>query len=160
MPRREYYLTDVVALARADGRPVAAVEAPEDELAGVNSRAELARAEAVVQALAARSGDGGGRDHDRSVLGLPVRRYEVLARRHDRAERVVRPGRHGRRQRTIRAFSHMEGADIGPGSIIGPFARLRPGAELENDVHVGNFVEIKAAHLGARGEGQSLELYR
>ncbi len=50
---------------------------------------------------------------------------------------------------TIRAFSHIEGAVIGPGSIIGPFARLRPGAVLENDVHVGNFVEVKASHLGA-----------
>ncbi len=48
---------------------------------------------------------------------------------------------------TIRAFSHLEGADIGPGSVIGPFARLRPGAKLEQDVHVGNFVEVKAAAL-------------
>jgi bifunctional UDP-N-acetylglucosamine pyrophosphorylase/glucosamine-1-phosphate N-acetyltransferase len=48
---------------------------------------------------------------------------------------------------TIRAFSHIEGAHIGPGSVIGPFARLRPGAELERDVHVGNFCEIKASDL-------------
>jgi bifunctional UDP-N-acetylglucosamine pyrophosphorylase/glucosamine-1-phosphate N-acetyltransferase len=50
---------------------------------------------------------------------------------------------------TIRAFSHIEGADIGAGSIIGPFARLRPGARLDEDVHVGNFVEIKASHLAS-----------
>ena len=50
---------------------------------------------------------------------------------------------------TIRAFSHIEGADIGPGSIVGPFARLRPGAKLAIDVHVGNFVEIKASHLAS-----------
>jgi bifunctional UDP-N-acetylglucosamine pyrophosphorylase/glucosamine-1-phosphate N-acetyltransferase len=50
---------------------------------------------------------------------------------------------------TIRAFSHIEGASIGPGSIIGPFARLRPGARLAQDVHVGNFVEVKAAELAA-----------
>ena len=49
----------------------------------------------------------------------------------------------------IRAFSHLEGADIGAGAIVGPFARLRPGAVLEDDVHVGNFVEVKAARLGA-----------
>ena len=61
----EYYLTDVVALARAEGRRVAAVEAPADELAGINSRAELAAAEAVVQSLAARRGDGCWRDDDR-----------------------------------------------------------------------------------------------
>jgi bifunctional UDP-N-acetylglucosamine pyrophosphorylase/glucosamine-1-phosphate N-acetyltransferase len=50
---------------------------------------------------------------------------------------------------TIRAFSHIEGADIGAGSIIGPFARLRPGAKLDHDVHIGNFVEIKASHLAS-----------
>jgi bifunctional UDP-N-acetylglucosamine pyrophosphorylase/glucosamine-1-phosphate N-acetyltransferase len=50
---------------------------------------------------------------------------------------------------TIRAFSHIEGATIGAGSIIGPFARLRPGATLDQDVHIGNFVEIKAAHLAS-----------
>ena len=71
----EYYLTDVVALARADGRSVAAVEAPADELAGINSRAELAQAEAVLQGWLRAGGDGRRRDDDRSVLGVPVRRH-------------------------------------------------------------------------------------
>jgi bifunctional UDP-N-acetylglucosamine pyrophosphorylase / glucosamine-1-phosphate N-acetyltransferase len=59
------------------------------------------------------------------------------------------PGVTVARNVTIRAFSHLEGADIGPGCVIGPFARLRPGARLEQDVHVGNFVEIKAATLAS-----------
>jgi bifunctional UDP-N-acetylglucosamine pyrophosphorylase/glucosamine-1-phosphate N-acetyltransferase len=50
---------------------------------------------------------------------------------------------------TIRAFSHIEGSEIGPGSVIGPFARLRPGSKLDDDVHIGNFVEIKASHLAS-----------
>jgi bifunctional UDP-N-acetylglucosamine pyrophosphorylase/glucosamine-1-phosphate N-acetyltransferase len=49
----------------------------------------------------------------------------------------------------IRAFSHLDGCSVGPDCVVGPFARLRPGSVLENDVHVGNFVEVKATHLGA-----------
>ena len=95
----EYYLTDVVALARADGGRVAAVEAPADELAGINSRAELAAAEAVVQSwLRAAAMDGGVTMTD-PVVGVPVRRHRTRARRDDRAQRGVRPGREGRGRR-------------------------------------------------------------
>ena len=62
---------------------------------------------------------------------------------------VFRPGVRVADNVLIRSFSHLEGATIGEGAIVGPFARLRPGAVLERDVHVGNFVEVKASRLGA-----------
>ena len=93
--KREYYLTDLVALARGECALVAAVLAPYGELRGINSRAELAEAEAMVQSLAARSGAGGRRDDDRPRLGLPRRRHGAGKRRDDRAERGVRPRRGG-----------------------------------------------------------------
>jgi bifunctional UDP-N-acetylglucosamine pyrophosphorylase/glucosamine-1-phosphate N-acetyltransferase len=143
----EYYLTDLVALARADGRAVSAVEAPADELAGVNSRSELAKAEAVLQGwLREAAMDAGVTMTDPSSVFLScdtVLSNDVIVE----PNVVFGPGVRVASNVHIKAFSHIEGADIGPGSIIGPFARLRPGAKLDKDVHVGNFVEIKAAHL-------------
>jgi bifunctional UDP-N-acetylglucosamine pyrophosphorylase/glucosamine-1-phosphate N-acetyltransferase len=147
--KKEYYLTDVVALARADGRSVLAVEAPADELAGVNSQAELARAEAVLQ--------GWMRDAAMEAGVTMIDPSSVFLSADTRLSANVTiepnvffgPGVTVAENVTIRAFSHIEGADIGAGSIIGPFARLRPGATLEQNVHVGNFVEIKASHLAA-----------
>lgn len=147
--KREYYLTDVVALARADGRAVVAVEAPADELAGVNSRAELARAEAVLQ--------GWLRDAAMQAGVTMVDPASVFLSADTALSADVTiepnvffgPGVTVESDVVIRAFSHIEGAVIGSGSVVGPFARLRPGARLERDVHVGNFVEIKASHLGA-----------
>jgi bifunctional UDP-N-acetylglucosamine pyrophosphorylase/glucosamine-1-phosphate N-acetyltransferase len=143
----EFYLTDVVALARADGRSVTAVEAPADELAGVNSRAELARAEAVLQGwLREAAMESGVTMVDPGSVFLSA--DTVLA-----ADVVIEPnvffgpGVTVGPGAVIRAFCHIEGAVIGPDSVIGPFARLRPGARLDRDVHVGNFVEIKASHL-------------
>jgi bifunctional UDP-N-acetylglucosamine pyrophosphorylase/glucosamine-1-phosphate N-acetyltransferase len=145
----EYYLTDVVALARADGWSVSAVEAPAEELGGVNSRSELARAEAIVQGwLRDAAMDAGVTMVDPSSVFLSadtrlspdvtIEPNVFFGPNVTVAENV-----------TVRAFSHIEGAAIGAGSIIGPFARLRPGARLDQDVHVGNFVEIKASHLAA-----------
>ena len=144
----EYYLTDVVALARAGQARVAAVEAPAAELAGVNSRAELAMAEAVVQSwLRAAAMEAGVTMIDPASVFL-------------RADTVFEPdvtiepsvvfgdGVTVARGAVIRAFSHLEGCVVGPDCIVGPFARLRPGTVLERDVHVGNFVEIKATTLG------------
>ena len=147
--KAEYYLTDLVALARADGQPVRAVQAPADELAGVNSRAELARAEAVLQ--------GWMRDAAMEAGVTMVDPSSVFLSADTQLSVDVTiepnvffgPGVKVAPNVTIRAFSHIEGADIGPGSIIGPFARLRPGAKLDENVHIGNFVEIKAAHLAA-----------
>ncbi|WP_158931847.1 bifunctional UDP-N-acetylglucosamine diphosphorylase/glucosamine-1-phosphate N-acetyltransferase GlmU [Acidisphaera sp. S103] len=147
--KKEYYLTDVVALARADGRSVLAVEAPAEELGGVNSRAELARAEAVLQGwLRDAAMDAGVTMIDPSSVFLSAD-TKLSADVTIEPNVFFGPGVRVAENVTIRAFSHIEGATIGAGSIIGPFARLRPGATLDEDVHVGNFVEIKAAHLAS-----------
>ncbi len=143
----EYYLTDLVALARAAGRSVRAVEAAEAELAGVNSRGELAQAEAVLQSwLRAAAMDAGVTMIDPSSVFLSAD-TELAADVTIEPNVFFGPGVKVASNVTIRAFSHIEGATIGPGSIVGPFARLRPGAVLAKDVHVGNFVEVKASHL-------------
>jgi bifunctional UDP-N-acetylglucosamine pyrophosphorylase/glucosamine-1-phosphate N-acetyltransferase len=147
--KSEYYLTDVVALARADGRSVSAVEAPAEELAGVNSRGELASAEAVLQGWMREAAmDAGVTMIDPSSVFLSAD-TRLAADVTIEPNVFFGPNVTVASNVTIRAFSHIEGADIGPGSTIGPFARLRPGAKLENDVHVGNFVEIKASHLAS-----------
>lgn len=143
----EYYLTDAVALAHAEGRPVGVVEAPADELAGVNSRGELARAEAVLQGWMREVAMAGGVtmvDPSSVFLAADTKLGTDVT---IEPNVVFGPGVSVASAVTIRAFSHLEGVDIGPGCIIGPFARLRPGTKLEQDVHVGNFVEVKAATL-------------
>lgn len=147
--KQEYYLTDVVSLARADGRSVLAVEAPAEELGGVNSRAELARAEAVLQGwLRDAAMEGGVTMVDPSSVFLSAD-TKLSADVTIEPNVFFGPDVTVAENVTIRAFSHIEGATIGAGSTIGPFARLRPGATLEQDVHIGNFVEIKAAHLAS-----------
>src|SRR4051794_17472534 len=136
----EYYLTDLVALARADSRPVTAVEAPADELAGINSRGELARAEAVLQGWMREAAMEAGVtmvDPSSVFLSADTRLGTDVT---IEPNVVFGPGVTVADTVTIRAFSHLEGVAIGPGCVIGPFARLRPGAKLERDVHVGNFV--------------------
>jgi bifunctional UDP-N-acetylglucosamine pyrophosphorylase / glucosamine-1-phosphate N-acetyltransferase len=152
----EYYLTDLVALARAESRPVHAVEAPAEELAGVNSRAELAQAEVTLQSwLRTSAMDAGVTMTDPATVHLST---DTEFGQDVTIEPNVffGPGVKVASNVTIRAFSHIEGATIGSGSIIGPFARLRPGAELERNVHVGNFVEIKATHMGEGAKANHL----
>jgi bifunctional UDP-N-acetylglucosamine pyrophosphorylase/glucosamine-1-phosphate N-acetyltransferase len=145
----EYYLTDVVGLARADGIPCAAAVGPGEELLGVNSRAELAAAEAVMQArLRARAMDGG------ATLIDPATVYLSFDTRLGRDTVVgpnvwFGPGVRVGANVEIRPSCHIEGARIADDCIIGPFARLRPGADLGRGVHIGNFVEIKAAKVEA-----------
>ncbi len=144
----EYYLTDIVALARKRGLGATAVTCPEAETLGVNSRADLAAAEAVFQARArAQALDDGVTlvapdtvhfSHD-TVLGRDVVVEPNV---------VFGPGVTVETGARIRAFSHLEGAHVGGGAIVGPYARLRPGAELGNGARVGNFVEIKNAEIG------------
>jgi bifunctional UDP-N-acetylglucosamine pyrophosphorylase/glucosamine-1-phosphate N-acetyltransferase len=145
----EYYLTDVVALARADHVNVAAVEAEADELAGVNSRADLAAAEGVVQSwLRAAAMEAGVTMIDPGSVFLSVDTQfapDVTIE----PNVFFGPGVSVGANALIRAHSHLEGCSIGPGCIIGPFARLRPGTVLEQDVHIGNFVEVKASNLAA-----------
>lgn len=147
--KREFYLTDVVSIARAQGRAAAVCEVAAEEVAGVNSRAQLAEAEAILQRrLRARALEAG------VTLVAPETVFLSADTRFGsdvivEPNVVFGPGVRVEEGATIRAFSHVEGAHIGPGAIVGPFARLRPGAALGQGVHVGNFVEIKASDLAA-----------
>jgi bifunctional UDP-N-acetylglucosamine pyrophosphorylase/glucosamine-1-phosphate N-acetyltransferase len=141
----EYYLTDIIALARSRGLTATAVTCDEAETLGVNSRAQLAEAEAAFQARA------------RAILmddGVTLQSPETVFLARDTfigrdtliepnvvfgAGVTVESGAH------IRAFSHLEGCHVSRGSVVGPYARLRPGAELQENARIGNFVEIKNA---------------
>ena len=127
----EYYLTDLVELANAAGKTVAAIEADADEVIGVNNRARArARRSGIFQQRARAGGDGRRRHADRARDGVLQPRHQARQRRDDRAERLLRPGRHDRRRRRPSAPTrHIEGATIATGAIVGPFARLRPGAD-------------------------------
>ena len=143
----EYYLTDIVALARAAGQTVRVVEGSEAEMQGIDTRVALARAEAQFQAAARAQAleDGVGLVSPETVI---FSHDTVLGRDAIIEQNVVfGPGVTVESGAHIRAFSHIEGAHVSSGAIVGPFARLRPGAELGGDVRVGNFVEIKNATL-------------
>jgi bifunctional UDP-N-acetylglucosamine pyrophosphorylase / glucosamine-1-phosphate N-acetyltransferase len=143
----EFYLTDVIAGARAMGLTTAAVTCDETETLGINTRAELARAEAAFQARARAQAveDGVTLSDPASVyfaLDTAIGRDAVIGQHVVFGPRVtVESGAE------ILPFSHLEGCHVSRGATVGPFARLRPGAELAEDVHVGNFVEIKNAIL-------------
>jgi bifunctional UDP-N-acetylglucosamine pyrophosphorylase/glucosamine-1-phosphate N-acetyltransferase len=148
----EYYLTDIVGFA---GRTIA-VEAPFGELRGINTRAELAEAEAVVQhRLRMAAMDAGATLTDPASVFLCA--DTVLGQDVTIGPNVVfGPGVSVADNVEIRAFSHLEGCTIGQDCIIGPFARLRPGTVLQRAVHVGNFVELKAAALGEGAKANHL----
>ena len=147
-PKGEYYLTDLVALARADGLAVAAVEAPEAELRGINARSELAAAEATVQAwLREAAMDAGVTMTDPGSVFLAAD-TQLAADVTIGPNVVFGPGVTVASGAEIRAFSHLEACHVGSGAIIGPFARLRPGTTIGTGAHVGNFVELKATALG------------
>jgi bifunctional UDP-N-acetylglucosamine pyrophosphorylase / glucosamine-1-phosphate N-acetyltransferase len=147
--QKEYYLTDIITVARSRGLDVAAAIAAEDEVLGVNDRAQLAAAEAILQArLRAKAMRGGATLIDPSSVTLAfdtVLGRDVVVEPHVVFGRGVSVGEGS----FIRSFSHLEGAAVGQNAIIGPFARLRPGADLAHDVHIGNFVEVKASEVGA-----------
>jgi bifunctional UDP-N-acetylglucosamine pyrophosphorylase / glucosamine-1-phosphate N-acetyltransferase len=145
----EYYLSDVVAAARCRGLKIAVVAAPEEEVLGVNDRRQLAAVESVIQERLKTKAMASGV----SFLD-PKRVYLSYDTTFGRDVTVEPDVFFGPRVKigdgvAIRAFSHLEGAEVGPGAIVGPFARLRPGTVLGENVHVGNFVEVKAATLGA-----------
>jgi bifunctional UDP-N-acetylglucosamine pyrophosphorylase/glucosamine-1-phosphate N-acetyltransferase len=146
--KREYYLTDVVALARADGARVAAVEAPFEELRGINSRAELAEAEAVVQRrLRAEALEAGVTMIAPETVFLAT--DTRLAPDVTIGPNVVfAPGVTVEGGAEIHAFSHLAGCHVGAGAVVGPYARLRPGTRVGAGAHVGNFVELKNTALG------------
>ena len=145
----EFYLTDAVGLARAENTRVAAVEAPADEVAGVNSRVELAAAEAVVQGwLRVAAMDAGVTMTDPGSVFLQAdTMFEPDVTIEPNV--VFGPGVSVATGAVIRAHSHLEGCTIGRDCLIGPFARIRPGTVLDHDVHIGNFVEVKASTLAA-----------
>ncbi|WP_282024710.1 bifunctional UDP-N-acetylglucosamine diphosphorylase/glucosamine-1-phosphate N-acetyltransferase GlmU [Limimaricola cinnabarinus] len=144
----EYYLTDIVGLARADGLSAEVVRCDEAETLGINTRAELAAAEAAFQTRIRREAM-----EDGVTLLAPetvtFARDTVVGRDTVIEPNVVfGPGVTIESGAKIRAFSHLEGCHVSRGATVGPFARLRPGAELAEEVHVGNFVEIKNAQIG------------
>lgn len=145
----EYYLTDLVELARDEGLAVTAVSCPEDETLGVNSRNDLATADAVFQSRARA---------ELLDLGVTLMAPETVYLAFDtivgrdtviEPNVVFGPGVTVESGALIRAFSHLEGCHVSRGAKVGPYARLRPGAELAEDTHVGNFVEIKNAEIAA-----------
>lgn len=172
--QREYYLTDIIAMAAAEGRRINTVQpADEWEVMGVNSREQLAELERIHQSEIARKLMVEGvtladpaRIDVRGTLtcardvfidvgcvfegnvtigeGAEIGPYCVI-----RDTDIAAGSR-------IQAYSHFEGAKVGPKARIGPFARLRPGAELDEDVHIGNFVEIKATRLGVGSKANHL----
>ncbi|MBD3678179.1 MAG: bifunctional UDP-N-acetylglucosamine diphosphorylase/glucosamine-1-phosphate N-acetyltransferase GlmU [Rhodobacteraceae bacterium] len=144
----EYYLTDIVEIARARGLSATAVSCDEAETMGVNSRSDLAAAEAAFQARArAEALDNGVTLIAPETVFFSADTY--LGRDALIEPNVIfGPGVTVETGARIRGFSHLEGCHVGAGATVGPFARLRPGAELANDAHIGNFVEIKNAEIG------------
>ncbi len=143
----EYYLTDTVALARAEGLSAGVVRCDEAETLGINTRAELAAAEAIFQARARAEALENG-----VTLAAPETVFFALDTMIGRDAMVgpnvvFGPGVTVETGAEIRAFCHLEGCHVSRGAVVGPFARLRPGAELAEDVRIGNFVEIKNAVL-------------
>ena len=143
----EYYLTDIVEIARARGLRSVAVACAEAETLGVNSRTELAKAEALFQTRARRTALENG-----VTLVAPETVYfaqdTVLGRDAVIEPNVVfGPGVTVATGARIRAFSNLEGCHVSRDAVVGPYARLRPGAELAEGAKVGNFVEIKNAEI-------------
>ena len=152
----EYYLPDVATNAIARGDKVVVVETEANEVAGINSRAELAAAEAQWQAEQ--------REHWMAE-GVTLRAPETVFFSYDTElaadvtidpNVVFGPGVSVASGAHIKSFSHIEGATIGEGAQVGPYARLRPGAVMEKDSFVGNFVEMKKATLGEGAKASHL----
>jgi bifunctional UDP-N-acetylglucosamine pyrophosphorylase/glucosamine-1-phosphate N-acetyltransferase len=144
----EYYLTDVVEIANADGKSVVAIEISPDNVIGINTRVELAEAAAIWQTRKRR---------DMMLAGVTMQAPETVFFAHDtlvEADAILEPniifgpGVSIASGAVIHAFSYFEGAKIGPNANVGPFARLRPGADLAAKSKVGNFVEVKNAKVG------------
>ena len=143
----EYYLTDVVGIARSKGLTATVVVCDEAETLGVNTRAQLAAAEAAFQARARAEALETG-----VTLTAPETVFfaldTIIGRDAIIGPNVLfGPGVTIESGAEIKGFCHLEGCHVSRGADVGPFARLRPGAELAEDVHVGNFVEIKNAIL-------------
>ncbi|HEY7299008.1 MAG TPA: bifunctional UDP-N-acetylglucosamine diphosphorylase/glucosamine-1-phosphate N-acetyltransferase GlmU [Xanthobacteraceae bacterium] len=145
--KREFYLTDAVAIARSLKLKTVAIETEEDDVRGINTKAQLAEAEAVLQQRLRKAAMEAG-----VTLVAPDTVFLAADTQFGR-DVVVEPfvvfgpGVTIDDEALIRSFSHIERAHIGKGAQVGPFARLRPGAWLGAEVHIGNFVEIKQARI-------------
>jgi bifunctional UDP-N-acetylglucosamine pyrophosphorylase / glucosamine-1-phosphate N-acetyltransferase len=141
----EYYLTDAIAIARSMGGKAIVIETEEDDVRGVNTNAQLAETEAVLQQRLRKAAMEAG-----VTLVAPETVFLSSDTKFGR-DVVVEPfvvfgaGVTVEDNAVIRSFSHLDRAHVGKGASVGPYARLRPGARLEDDVHVGNFVEVKEA---------------
>lgn len=152
----EFYLTDAVEVARAGGLVAVAVTCPEDDVLGINSRDQLASAEALFQ---------GRRRRHAMAEGATLIAPETVWFSHDtelgrdvtiEPNVFFGPGVSVADNVTIHANSHLVGAKVRSGARIGPFARLRPGADIGPGVHIGNFVEVKNVTLDAGAKANHL----
>jgi bifunctional UDP-N-acetylglucosamine pyrophosphorylase/glucosamine-1-phosphate N-acetyltransferase len=152
----EFYLTDAIAIARAMGRKVVVIETEEDEVRGVNTKAQLAETETVLQQRLRNAALEAGVTmiapetvflSSDTVFGRDVVVEPFV---------VFGPGVVVEDNAVIRSFSHLDRARVGKGASVGPYARLRPGARLEADVHIGNFVEVKEALIEAGAKANHL----
>lgn len=152
----EYYLTDIVALARADGLAASVTEADEAEVQGVNSRLDLGAAEASFQAR---------KRAEMMTKGVTLQAPDTVYFHVDTQVEpdvmiepnvVFGPGAHVKSGATIRAFSHLEGCVVESGAVVGPYARLRPGAKIGEGAKIGNFVEVKNATFEAGAKANHL----
>ena len=144
----EYYLTDLVGLARADNKHCAIIEASVEEVVGVNSRVELAAAEAIFQNRMRKAAMENG-----ATLADPTSVYFSFDTQIGRDVTIGQNVVFGLGVKVadnveIKPFSHLEGAVLGSEVSVGPFARLRPGTKLEAGAKIGNFVETKNARIG------------
>jgi bifunctional UDP-N-acetylglucosamine pyrophosphorylase / glucosamine-1-phosphate N-acetyltransferase len=152
----EFYLTDAVAIARDMGLPAVALEVTEGEVSGINSKAQLAAAEAQIQQRLRQAALDAG-----VTLVAPDTVYLTSDTKLGRDVTVepfvvFGPGVTVEDGATIRSFSHLTEAHVGKGAIVGPYARLRPGAKLGENVHIGNFVEVKEATVEAGAKANHL----
>jgi bifunctional UDP-N-acetylglucosamine pyrophosphorylase/glucosamine-1-phosphate N-acetyltransferase len=152
----EFYLTDAIAIARAMGRKAVVIETEEDEVRGVNTKAQLAETETVLQQQLRNAALEAGVTmiapetvflSSDTVFGRDVVVEPFV---------VFGPGVVVEDNAVIRSFSHLDRARVGKGASVGPYARLRPGARLEADVHIGNFVEVKEALIEAGAKANHL----
>jgi bifunctional UDP-N-acetylglucosamine pyrophosphorylase / glucosamine-1-phosphate N-acetyltransferase len=154
--RGEYYLTDAVEIARGMGLAAVAVEVEEDDVRGINTKKELAEAEAVAQQRLRKAALDAGvtliapetvflSADTKFGKDVVVEPYVVFGEKVSVEDGAV-----------IRSFSHLAGAHVGKGALVGPFARLRPGTRLGEGVHIGNFVELKEATVDAGAKANHL----